>query len=156
MRLLILAVGRLRAGPERDLTADYLARAGRTGRPLGLGPAELSEIDERKARGAPAQGAALIAARPAAAPLWLLDARGEALTSPGFAAALAAARDGGARTLALAVAGADGADGALRGAADRQISLGAMIWPHALARVMLAEQIYRATTILAGTPYHRG
>lgn len=156
MRLVILAVGRLRAGPERTLVEDYLARLAATGRGIGLEAGGVREIDERKARAPAAQSAALVAARPADAPLWLLDERGEVLSSPAFARALADERDAGTRELALAIGGADGGDRALRKTARRTISLGAMVWPHMLARVMLAEQLYRAATILAGTPYHRG
>jgi len=155
MRLVILAVGRLRAGPERDLVGNYLGRLAATGRGVGLEPAGVHEVDERKARGPGPQSAAILDARPAGAPLWLLDERGEALSSTAFARALAEERDAGTRVLALAIGGADGVDRTLREAARRGISFGAMVWPHMLARVMLAEQLYRAAMILAGTPYHR-
>ncbi|MEO1468242.1 MAG: 23S rRNA (pseudouridine(1915)-N(3))-methyltransferase RlmH [Pseudomonadota bacterium] len=154
MRLDILAVGRLRDGPEATLAADYAARATATGRPLGLGPLAVAEIDERRARDRDAQAARLVEAA-ADATLIALDERGEALDSPGLARLLAALRDGGARRAAFAIGGADGHGTALLARADRRLSLGRMVWPHALARVMLAEQLYRATAILAGTPYHR-
>lgn len=156
MRILIAAVGRLKPGPEQALVEDYLARAGQTGRALGLGPFSVSEIDERKARDAAAQGARLIGAIPAGAHAVALDERGEALTSDAFAALLARLRDDGAPATAFLIGGADGHDARLRARADRLISFGPMVWPHMLARVMLAEQLYRAVSILAGTPYHRG
>lgn len=155
MRVTILAVGRLRAGPEADLVADYLKRFDRTGRKLGLGPARVVEVEDRKGGGPAAEAALLLAAAPRGATLAALDERGETPTSPEFAARLRAWADGGARDLAFAIGGADGLDAALRDRADARLSFGPMVWPHMLARVMLAEQLYRAASILAGGPYHR-
>lgn len=155
MRVHLCAVGRLRAGPERALVDDYLQRFDRTGRPLGLGPATEHEIDDRKGGGMAAEAALLARAIPAGAAVCVLDERGAALTSPEFAALLARWRDGGRQDAALVIGGADGLDPALRDRADQAISLGRMVWPHLLVRVMLAEQLYRAATILAGSPYHR-
>lgn len=155
MRLHLIAVGRLRAGPERQLIDDYLARFDRTGRPLGLGPVAEHEIEGRKGGGVAAEAALLAARIPQGARLVVLDERGQALDSPGLAARLAAERDRGAGDLALLIGGADGLDLGLKARADWALSLGPMVWPHALARVMLAEQLYRAATILAGLPYHR-
>lgn len=154
MRLTVLAVGRLRAGPEAALIADYLARFEAAGRPLGLGPARVVEVEDKRRRGADAEAMLLLAAAPAG-PLVALDERGTALDSPGFARRLADWRDGGARDLSIAIGGADGHGAALCARADLLLSFGAMVWPHMLARVMLAEQLYRAATILAGGPYHR-
>jgi 23S rRNA (pseudouridine1915-N3)-methyltransferase len=156
LRVTILAVGRLRAGPEAELVTDYLARFDRTGRPLGLGPARVVEVEDRRGGGPAAEAELLAAALPKGARLAALDQRGRGLDSPGFAQLLRRAADGGARDLAFAIGGADGLDPAFRAGADHVISLGAMVWPHLLVRVMLAEQLYRATSILAGTPYHRG
>jgi 23S rRNA (pseudouridine1915-N3)-methyltransferase len=155
MRLYLVAVGRLRAGPERALVDDYLARAGRTGRPLGLGPVAEVEVEDRKGGGMAAEAAAIARALPAGAALCVLDERGEAMTSPDFAARLAAWRDAGRGDAALVIGGADGLDPALRARAEAALSFGRMVWPHMLVRVMAAEQLYRATTILAGSPYHR-
>lgn len=155
MRLHICAVGRLRAGPERSLIDDYLLRLDRTGRPLGLGPAAEHEVEDRKGGGMAAEAALLARAVPQGARLVALDERGLTLPSPDFAARLAAERDRGVQDLAFVIGGADGLDPSLRARADWALSLGAMVWPHALARVMLAEQLYRAATILAGSPYHR-
>jgi 23S rRNA (pseudouridine1915-N3)-methyltransferase len=155
MRLHICAVGRLRSGPEKALVDDYLTRCGRTGRPLGLGPATVIEIDDRKTDGKAAEAEALLRAVPDGAVLCALDERGVTMTSPDFAARLGRWRDGGAQNAAFTIGGADGLDWAVLDRADLILSLGAMVWPHMLARVMLAEQLYRAAGILAGTPYHR-
>jgi 23S rRNA (pseudouridine1915-N3)-methyltransferase len=155
MRLTICAVGRLRAGPERTLVDDYLARLDRTGRGLGLGPAGVTEVEDRKGGGMAAEAVLLRKAVPKGARLVALDERGRNLTSPQFADLLAGWRDTGTGDAAFLIGGADGLDPGLRDAADTRISLGAMVWPHMLVRVMLAEQLYRAAAILAGTPYHR-
>ena len=155
MRLHLCAVGRLRAGPERVLIDDYLDRLGKTGRPLGLGPVGEHEVEDRRGGGMAAEAALLTRAVPAGAALCVLDERGRTLSSPEFAAQLAAWRDGGRQDAAFVIGGADGLDPALRDRADLAISFGRMVWPHMLVRVMLAEQLYRAATILAGSPYHR-
>ena len=155
MRLHLCAVGRLRAGPERDLVDDYLARLDRTGRPLGLGPATEHEVEDRKGGGMAAEGLLLARAIPEGAALCVLDERGKALSSPEFAQVLAQWRDGGRQDAAFVIGGADGVDPSLRARADLAIGFGRMVWPHMLVRVMLAEQLYRAATILAGSPYHR-
>ncbi len=153
--LTIYAVGRLRGGPERELIDDYLARAEKTGRALGIGPVTVTEIDERKASGMSGEAAALAAAIPDTAFVIALDERGKALSSPDLATRIASLRDEGRREIAFVIGGADGLDPGLRAQADMCLTLGKMVWPHMLARVMLSEQLYRATTILAGSPYHR-
>lgn len=155
MRLHLCAVGRLRAGPERDLVDDYLQRLDRTGRPLGLGPATEHEAEDRKGGGIAAEGLLLARAIPDGAALCVLDERGKTLSSPEFAQALAGWRDSGRQDAAFVIGGADGVDPALRARADLTLSFGRMVWPHMLVRAMLAEQLYRAATILAGSPYHR-
>jgi 23S rRNA (pseudouridine1915-N3)-methyltransferase len=155
MRLHVCAVGRLRAGPERALVDDYLQRLDRTGRPLGLGPVTEQEVEDKRGGGMAAEAALLARAIPAGAALCVLDERGAMLTSPDFAQALAGWRDQGRQDAAFVIGGADGVDPALRDRADLTLSFGRMVWPHLLVRVMLAEQLYRAATILAGTPYHR-
>lgn len=155
MRLHLCAVGRLRAGPERDLVDDYLQRCDRTGRALGLGPVTEHEVEDKKGGGMAAEGALLARAIPEGAALCVLDERGKMLTSPEFAETLARWRDAGRQDAAFVIGGADGVDPALRARADLTISFGRMVWPHMLVRVMLAEQLYRATTILSGSPYHR-
>ncbi|GAB4294931.1 MAG: 23S rRNA (pseudouridine(1915)-N(3))-methyltransferase RlmH [Roseovarius sp.] len=155
MRVAICAVGRMRSGPERDLVDDYLSRFARTGRRLGLGPAAVHEIDDRKGGGPAAEAVLLGRAVPPGAAVVALDERGRMLDSAAFAALLARWRDSGRTDLAFVIGGADGLDPALRAGAEEVLSLGPMVWPHMLARVMLAEQLYRAATILAGLPYHR-
>ena len=159
MRLLIAAVGKLKQGPERELFAHYLGRAGAAGRKLHLSPLNLTEVAESRAATASArikaEGEALLAKVPSSHKLICLDATGSALSSEAFAKLLARYRDDGAEGLALLIGGPDGlAKGVLERAA-RIVSLGPMTLPHGLARVVLAEQIYRAATILAGHPYHR-
>ncbi|UXX82640.1 23S rRNA (pseudouridine(1915)-N(3))-methyltransferase RlmH [Roseovarius pelagicus] len=155
MRVHICAVGRMRRGPERALLDDYITRFGRTGRALSLGPLSEHEVEDRKGGGMPAEAALLERALPQGAIRVMLDERGTLLSSPRFARHLAEWRDDGASDLAFVIGGADGIDPTLRETAQMSVSLGQMVWPHMLARVMLAEQLYRAATILAGTPYHR-
>ncbi len=155
MRLHLCAVGRLRAGPERALVDDYLQRCDRTGRALGLGPVTEHEVEDKRGGGMAAEADLLARAVPAGAVLVALDERGKTLSSPEFAAQLATWRDGGRQDVAFVIGGADGIAPALRADADLAISFGRMVWPHMLIRVMLAEQLYRAVTILSGSPYHR-
>ncbi len=155
MRLHVCAVGRLRAGPERVLTDDYIARFNRAARPLGLGPLVAHEVEDRRGGGMAAEADLLARAIPQAALIVALDERGQMLTSPDFAARMAGWRDAGRADLAFVIGGADGLAPALRDRADLLLSFGAMVWPHMLVRAMLAEQIYRAATILSGGPYHR-
>ncbi|WP_145110749.1 23S rRNA (pseudouridine(1915)-N(3))-methyltransferase RlmH [Cereibacter sediminicola] len=154
MKLQLCAVGRLRSGPERDLVEDYLGRFERTGRPLGLPPVQLLEVEDRKGGGMEAEAELLARAMAPGAVLAILDERGRTLSSPEFAEQLARWRDTG-RDVALAIGGANGLAPRLRDRADFALSFGRMVWPHMLVRVMLAEQLYRAATILAGSPYHR-
>lgn len=155
MRVHVCAVGRLRSGPERDLIADYMQRFDRTGRALSLGPLVEHEVEDKKNAGMAAEAELLARAVPAGAVLVTLDERGKLLSSPEFAAQLARWRDGGRQDVAFVIGGADGIDPGLRARADFSISFGQMVWPHMLVRVMLAEQLYRAATILSGGPYHR-
>lgn len=155
MRLHICAVGRLRAGPERDLVDDYMRRVDRTGRPLGIGPVSEHEVEDKKGGGMMAEADLLARAVPTGAMIVAMDERGTLISSPDFAATLAKWRDGGHQDVAFVIGGADGIAPVLRDRAEVSISFGKMVWPHMLVRVMLAEQLYRATTILGGGPYHR-
>ena len=155
MRVSICAVGRLKSGPERDLVDDYLTRFDRTGRALGLGPAQVVEVEARKASGRSAEGALLLGKIPDRAHVIAMDERGKVQSSPDFAKGLAGLRDQGVPEVAFVIGGADGLADPVRARAHAKISLGKMVWPHMLARVMLAEQLYRAAMILAGSPYHR-
>lgn len=155
MRLHICAVGRLRAGPERALVDDYLIRCERTGRAFNLGPVLVHEVEDRKGGGRSAEEPLLTRSVPEGAVVCTLDERGRQLSSPEFAALLAGWRDSGLQDAAFVIGGADGIAPALRDTATASLSFGRLVWPHLLARVMLAEQLYRAATILAGLPYHR-
>ena len=155
MRVTIAAVGRQKSSPEAQLIDDYLTRFERTGRPLGLGPAKLVEVDDRKSGGMPAEAALLRKAIPDGATRIVLDERGKLQSSRDFATTLERLRDDSARDLVFVIGGADGLDKSLRAEADMSLSFGKMVWPHMLVRVMLSEQLYRAATILAGGPYHR-
>nr|WP_214649940.1 23S rRNA (pseudouridine(1915)-N(3))-methyltransferase RlmH [Palleronia pontilimi] len=151
----IAAVGRIRPGPERTLIDDYTARFDRSGRPLSLGPLSEHEVEPRKSTGIEAEADALRRALPDDTLLCVLDERGKTHTSPEFAQLLAGWRDEGRSSVSFVIGGADGVHPDLRRAAHHRLSLGRMVWPHILARVMLAEQLYRAASILAGSPYHR-
>ncbi|WP_299607611.1 23S rRNA (pseudouridine(1915)-N(3))-methyltransferase RlmH [uncultured Tateyamaria sp.] len=155
MRVHICAVGRLRGGPEGDLVKDYVTRFDRTGRALGLGPLTLTEVEDRKGGGMAAEADLLRRSVPKGAVMCCLDERGKVEPSPAFAKRLAGWRDMGRADVAFVIGGADGIDPSLRSEADHLLSFGAMVWPHMLVRVMLAEQLYRAASILAGSPYHR-
>lgn len=155
MRVHICAVGRLRTGPEKALIDDYVTRFDRTGRALGLGPLSLHEVEDKKGGGMSAEAALLDRALPKGAVVCVMDERGSVMTSPQFADKIAGWRDAGRGDLAFVIGGADGIDPALRAQADFALSFGQMVWPHMLARAMLTEQLYRAASILAGSPYHR-
>lgn len=153
MRVALVAAGRLRAGPERDLVNDYLRRAEAVGRAATLTPIDEIEV-EAKARGPAGETEALLAAVPEGR-LIALDERGENLGSEALSRKLAAWRDQGARATSLLIGGADGLAEPARARADLVVAFGRQTWPHRLVRVMAAEQVYRAATLLAGAPYHR-
>lgn len=159
MKISIFAVGRMKAGPEKELADRYLERFAKSGPALGLEFAGVIEVPESRAQSSSerkreeadrlrqqlASGAALI----------LLDERGRNIASEDFADRIASLRDNGRRGLVIAIGGPDGHDPVLREAADLVLSFGAQTWPHQMVRIMLGEQLYRAATILLGHPYHR-
>jgi 23S rRNA (pseudouridine1915-N3)-methyltransferase len=153
LKISIIAVGRLGRAAEAVLAKTYAERATAVGRALGLGPVEVIEVEPRKP-GKLAEAESL-AAQIGDAHLIACDEHGHALTSRAFADRIADLRDQGVRRLALVIGGADGLDPGLLSGASERLAFGAQTWPHALARVMLAEQVYRAASILAGAPYHR-
>jgi 23S rRNA (pseudouridine1915-N3)-methyltransferase len=159
LRIQVLCVGRLKAGPERQLAARYAERIGPAGRSVGLGPVDIREIAESGARRPDDrkidEALRLAALLPEGSALWTLDEKGANLTSEEFARDMAKLRDDGTASLSFAIGGADGLDESLRQRACRTIAFGAMTLPHQLVRVLLLEQIYRATTMLLGHPYHR-
>jgi 23S rRNA (pseudouridine1915-N3)-methyltransferase len=154
MRILIAAVGRLRDAPEAILAADYLARAAATGRALGFRSVELVEVEGKLSEPHP-EAVALFRATPDGAYKVLLDERGGEWTSRQLAGKLARWRDDGLGHAVFWIGGADGASQSLKDQADEKLAFGRQTWPHRLVRVMIAEQIYRAVTILSGNPYHR-
>ena len=155
MKVHICAVGRMRAGPEKVLFDDYQTRFDRTGRGLSLGPLSVLEVEDKKNIGMNAEAVLLKRVIPKGALICAMDERGTVMTSSKFASKLSYWRDAGRSDLALIIGGADGIDPELCKRADFKLSFGPMVWPHMLARVMLAEQLYRAASILSGSPYHR-
>jgi 23S rRNA (pseudouridine1915-N3)-methyltransferase len=160
MRLIIAAVGRLKDGPERELLERYRERFGAIAKRLGFSAVAWHELGESRATSAAKrcaeEGAGLLKLARDADAIIALDERGKALTSQAFAQLLAKVRDDGAGTAAILIGGPDGLAPAVRDATHMQVSFGAITLPHGLARIVLAEQLYRAATILAGHPYHRG
>lgn len=160
MRLVVHAVGRLKSGPERELVTRYLDRFSKTAPALGLSFGAVHEIPESRNGNVEArrrdEAAKLETLLASGARLIALDETGKTLNSQKFAGLIAAERDAGTRQLVLAIGGPDGHDPASLDKATAVISFGRMTWPHQLARIMLAEQLYRAATILTGHPYHRG
>jgi 23S rRNA (pseudouridine1915-N3)-methyltransferase len=159
MKIAIVAIGRMKTGPERELVARYLERAVASGKPLALTGFDVTEINESRAGSAAARKAEEARALRAALPegmTVMLDERGKGLNSEGFANQLARWRDDGRPAVGFVIGGADGIDPDFVRAADLAVSFSPMVWPHQLVRIMLAEQLYRATTILSGHPYHRG
>ncbi|MDO9416721.1 23S rRNA (pseudouridine(1915)-N(3))-methyltransferase RlmH [Pararhizobium sp.] len=159
MRIDLFAIGRLKAGPEKELAARYLDRFAKTGPAVGLELARVVEVAESKASNAETrkrEEAVLLEKNlPDGGVLILLDERGKALDSQGFANLLGTIRDSGKRNLLIAIGGADGLDPSLHQKADVIVCLGTMTWPHQLVRILITEQLYRAVTILSGHPYHR-
>lgn len=159
MRISLFAVGRLKTGPEKELASRYLDRFAKAGPAIGLELARMTEVSESRASNSETrkreEAAALEKALPEGAVLILLDERGKAIDSEAFADLLGRQRDGGKRDVMIAIGGADGLDPELRKRADLTLNLGSMTWPHQLVRILIAEQLYRAVTILSGHPYHR-
>jgi 23S rRNA (pseudouridine1915-N3)-methyltransferase len=153
LKITLLCVGRLGAAPEARLARDWAARATASGRSLGLGPVEIVEVEGRKA-GKGGEAEALLP-RLEGAHVIACDEHGQAPTSREFAGLIGRLRDDGVRRLAFVVGGADGLDPRVADLAQARLAFGPQTWPHALVRAMLAEQVYRAATILAGSPYHR-
>lgn len=161
MRLLVAAVGRLKAGPERDLAARYRERAGQVARGLGFSACDIVEIPESRARRAPdrcaEEAAAILGHCAAGGVLLAYDERGRSdLPSPAIAERVAGWRDATRPALVIAIGGADGLDPQVRARAELTLAFGAATLPHGLVRVLVLEQVYRTLTILSGHPYHRG
>jgi len=159
MRVGIVAIGRMKQGPERELVARYLERAIGVGKSLGLTSFAVSEINESRAGSAAArkteEAKAIAAQLPDSSLVVALDERGKTLGSDDFARRVGRWRDDGKAALNFVIGGADGLDPAFVAKADLTLSFSPLTWPHQLVRIMLCEQLYRATTILSGHPYHR-
>lgn len=152
MKLTILAVGQMRGQAEAALYDTYAKRIAQAGRQLALDGLEVLEVKEQKTANDKLLNA--LEARPQAF-IVALDETGKALDSRAFAGKLSTWRDDGVGELVFVLGAADGLSDALRARAHMKLSLGPMTWPHILARVLLAEQIWRGISILAGHPYHR-
>ena len=153
MRITIVAVGRLARSPETELVKLYVERATNAGRALSLGPVDVTEVESRK----PGKAAEAEVLRPhlEGCHVIVCDEHGQARPSRAFASEIEMLRDRGVRKLAFVIGGADGLDPALIASAQGKLAFGPQTWPHAMARAMLAEQVYRAVSILGGSPYHR-
>jgi 23S rRNA (pseudouridine1915-N3)-methyltransferase len=159
VKLSVIAVGKLKSGPERELAERYRERAEALGRANGFAPVEIVELPESRARrdaDRRLEEGRTILERAGTELLVALDERGGSLTSEAFAERLAAWRDRGAGAAVLAIGGPDGLDPGLRDKAALVLSFGALTIPHQIVRILVLEQIYRGLTILAGHPYHRG
>jgi len=160
MRLVIGAIGRARAAPEQALCDLYLERARAMGRKLGISGVDLVIVETSRAQSAEArmkeEAARLLSRIPQGAHVMILDEAGPAIASEAFARRIAALRDCGLREFVFLIGGPDGLASSLREGAKEHLAFGPQTWPHLLVRAMLAEQIYRAFTILSGHPYHRG
>jgi len=159
MQISIFAVGRMKNGAEKTLSQHYLDRFAKIAPPIGLVFAGLREIVESKAPTAPQrrrqEGDRLKEVLSPSTRLILLDEKGKDFSSPQFADWLALRRDSGDKAALFALGGPDGHDEDMRQNADLLLSFGRATWPHQIARILLAEQLYRAATLLSGHPYHR-
>ncbi|WP_321500000.1 23S rRNA (pseudouridine(1915)-N(3))-methyltransferase RlmH [Breoghania sp.] len=159
MRLVIAGIGKMKAGADRELVDRYLERARKAGRAIGFSGPDLTELPEARAPRADdrkqAEAESLLATMPSPRILVALDEHGRTMPSQDFAQRVGRWRDDGAGALVFAIGGADGHGRALLQQADLKLAFGPMTWPHQMVRIMLAEQIYRAISILSGHPYHR-
>jgi 23S rRNA (pseudouridine1915-N3)-methyltransferase len=159
MKLTVIAVGRMKSGPETDLFARYQARAAKSGRQLGISAVTHREIPESRnpdaRRRRDDEAAAILAALSPGAAVIALDEKGDDIDSTAFAALIRKHLDGGTGELAFLIGGPDGHGAAAISAARQVIRFGKLTWPHQIVRILLAEQVYRAMTILSGHPYHR-
>ena len=159
MHIVVAAIGRLKQGPETELAERYRKRAAQTGRSLGLRDVEIVEIRESRAEDAGKrmieESIALANVIPPGAAVVLLDPRGDSLDSGAIANQLSKWRAAAKPAVVFVIGGPDGLAASLADKADMKLAFGAATWPHQLVRVMLLEQLYRATTILTGHPYHR-
>jgi 23S rRNA (pseudouridine1915-N3)-methyltransferase len=157
VKLAVFCIGRLKAGPERELFDRYADRAAALGPSVGISGPQFREFEESRARSAEERRAAERKSLVEAGGAWIcaLDERGAAKTSAAWAEEIARARDSGVTSYSVLIGGPDGLSTDILRTARSSVAFGAMTWPHQLVRVMAAEQLYRCLTILAGHPYHR-
>lgn len=159
MQILILAVGHARATPQGELIDEFLDRARKLGRQYGFTAVEAMELPVSKARTTDQRKAdeaeRIVAHIPDGATVIRMDERGKPQSSEDFAHTIARIRDDGAQHLVFIIGGPDGLGKLPLKSPGRMMAFGPQTWPHLLVRAMLAEQVYRAITILAGHPYHR-
>ena len=155
MKIAISAVGRLRNSPEKELIDDYLSRFSKLSKPFGLYLNSVIEIEDKKGGGPISEAKLLMKNFQRNSKIITLDEGGEALTSKEFTKYLSNWAADGVRYCHIVIGGPDGLDKSLLEKSNLKVSFGKMVWPHMLARVMIAEQLYRSATILAGNPYHR-
>lgn len=159
MRITIIAVGKMKSGPERELVDRYLSRAKASGKNLSLLDFGVHELTESRASSASARKAqeakAILAAAPENVNIIALDEIGKTQTSQKFANMLATQNDNGVKNLVFVIGGPDGLDQSVRAKAKLILSFSPLTWPHQIVRLLLSEQLYRTTTILSGHPYHR-
>jgi len=159
MRISLLCIGRMKAGADKDLLDRYLDRARKAGRALGVADVSVVELAESRAQRTEdrksEEARTILQAVPAGAKLVVLDENGKHLTSPAFSARMETWKDESVADIVFTIGGADGHGQEVLARADLKLALGAMTWPHQIARILLCEQIYRAITIQSGHPYHR-
>lgn len=158
MRLIIAAIGRMKSGPEQDLIKRYIDRLTKGGKAIGITSVDVVELPE--SRGATQdqrkrEEANALLERLSDAEIIAFDERGKSPDSRSFANMLQQSLDGGTATVAFVIGGPDGLDPLIREKARLIVSFGKLTMPHQIVRVLVAEQIYRATTILTNHPYHR-
>lgn len=153
MHVFLISVGKLSRGPEKDLVDDYTKRIRQAGRQLGFRSFELIDVDNKG--DIDAQGTQLLAKIPAGARVLRMDEHGPQMTSKAFAGHLGKIRDQGAQHMVFLIGGASGYSDAVKSAHPDMLAFGPQTWPHRLVKVMLSEQIYRAYSLLAGSPYHK-
>ena len=153
MHITLISIGKLKKGPEKELVDDYVSRFNKAG--PGIGLRSLKLVDLASGGGLDAEGERLLQAIPQGADVFRLDEHGPAWPSVQFSERISKRRDQGTRDLCFLIGGAEGYSDAVRTACPQTLALGPQTWPHRLVKVMITEQLYRAVSLLAGTPYHK-
>lgn len=153
MKISLIAVAKIKRGPERDLIDDYIGRAKKMGGALGI--RDVSEIEVEAGQTQEQECERLKSKIPDGARVFLFDETGSDWTSIAFSKELEIRKDQGCPHMAFLIGGADGYTDEMKDTYSDKIRLGSLTWPHKLVRVLASEQIYRALSLMAGTPYHR-